>query len=73
MILRVWAFCNKKVVYVNAECNFTNRKDVADFYSLDGKARIPLGTQLKIAYGPWRKLLQTIGKAMWLLLIVNKV
>ncbi len=42
---------NQKVVYFKAECNFTNRKDVADFfYSLDGKTWIPLGTQLKMAY-----------------------
>jgi beta-xylosidase len=42
---------NQKVVYFKAECNFTNRKDVAAFfYSLDGKTWIPLGTQLKMAY-----------------------
>ena len=42
---------NQKVVYFKAECDFTNRKDVADFfYSLDGKTWIPLGTQLKMAY-----------------------
>lgn len=42
---------NQKVVYFKAECNFTNRKDVADFfYSLNGKTWIPLGTQLKMAY-----------------------
>ncbi len=42
---------NQKVVYFKAECNFTNRKDVADFfYSLDGKTWEPLGTQLKMAY-----------------------
>ena len=36
---------NQKVVYFKAECNFTNRKDVANFfYSLDGKTWIPLGT-----------------------------
>ena len=41
----------QKVVYFKAECNFKNRKDVADFfYSLDGKTWIPLGTQLKMAY-----------------------
>lgn len=42
---------SQKIVYFKAECNFTNRKDVADFfYSLDGKTWIPLGTQLKMAY-----------------------
>ena len=42
---------NQKVVYFKAECNFTNRKDGADFfYSLEGKTWIPLGTQLKMAY-----------------------
>jgi beta-xylosidase len=42
---------NQNVVYFKAECNFTNRKDVADFfYSLDGKTWMPLGTQLKMAY-----------------------
>ena len=42
---------NQKVVYFKAECNFTNRKDVADFfYSLDGETWVPLGTQLKMAY-----------------------
>jgi beta-xylosidase len=42
---------DQKVVYFKAECNFTNKKDVADFfYSLDGKTWIPLGTQLKMAY-----------------------
>ena len=42
---------NQKVVYFKAECDFTNRKDVADFfYSLDGKTWIPLGTQLKMVY-----------------------
>ena len=42
---------DQKVVYFKAECDFTNRKDVADFfYSLDGKTWIPLGTQLKMAY-----------------------
>jgi len=42
---------NQKVVYFKAECDFTNRKDVADFfYSLDGKTWIPLGTPLKMAY-----------------------
>ncbi|SHM72381.1 glycoside hydrolase 43 family protein [Mucilaginibacter sp. OK098] len=42
---------NQKVVYFKMECDFTNRKDVANFfYSLDGKTWRPLGTQLKMAY-----------------------
>ncbi len=42
---------NQKAVYFKAECDFTNRKDVADFfYSLDGKTWTPIGTQLKMAY-----------------------
>ncbi|EHQ25306.1 glycoside hydrolase family 43 protein [Mucilaginibacter paludis] len=41
----------QKMVYLKAECDFTDRKDVANFYySLDGKAWIALGTQLKMAY-----------------------
>lgn len=42
---------NQNTVYFKAECDFTNKKDVADFfYSLDGKAWLPIGTQLKMAY-----------------------
>ena len=42
---------NQKTVYFKAECNFRNRKDVADFfYSLDGKSWKPIGSQLKMAY-----------------------
>jgi beta-xylosidase len=42
---------NQKGVYLKAECDFTNKKDVADFYySLDGKTWTPVGTQLKMAY-----------------------
>ncbi len=38
-------------VFFKAECDFTNRKDVANFfYSLDGKAWMPVGTPLKMAY-----------------------
>jgi beta-xylosidase len=38
-------------VYLKAECNFTDKKDVADFfYSVDGKNWIPFGTQLKMRY-----------------------
>ena len=42
---------NQNTVYFKAECNFKDRKDVADFfYSLDGKKWLPAGTQLKMAY-----------------------
>ena len=42
---------NQNTVYFKAECNFTNKKDVTDFfYSLDGKSWLPVGTQLKMAY-----------------------
>ena len=41
----------QKTVCLKAECNFTDKKDVANFfYSLDGKAWMPVGTQLKMAY-----------------------
>ncbi|MBA4197407.1 MAG: glycoside hydrolase [Chitinophaga sp.] len=41
----------QKTVLFKAECNFTDKKDVANFfYSLDGKAWSPIGTQLKMAY-----------------------
>lgn len=41
----------QKEIYLKAECNFTDRKDVADFfYSLDGKTWLPIGAQLKMAY-----------------------
>jgi len=41
----------QKKVYFKAECNFTDKKDVANFfYSLDGKMWMPVGTQLKMAY-----------------------
>lgn len=41
----------KTKIYIKAECNFTDRKDVANFfYSLDGKVWLPIGTQLKMAY-----------------------
>jgi len=41
----------QKIIYFKAECNFTDKKDVADFfYSLDGKLWKPIGTQLKMAY-----------------------
>jgi beta-xylosidase len=39
------------VVYFKAECDFTNKKDLADFfYSLDGKKWTAIGSQLKMAY-----------------------
>lgn len=42
---------NQETVYFKAECDFTNKKDVADFfYSLDGNKWMPVGTQLKMAY-----------------------
>lgn len=42
---------DKNTVFFKAECNFTDKKDVADFfYSLDGKDWLPVGTQLKMAY-----------------------
>jgi beta-xylosidase len=41
----------QNVIYFKAQCDFTNKKDVADFfYSLDGNTWIPVGTQLKMAY-----------------------
>lgn len=41
----------QKNVYFKGECDFTDKKDVANFfYSLDGKTWLPLGTQLKMAY-----------------------
>lgn len=42
---------DQNTVFFKAECNFTDRKDVANFfYSLDGTDWQPLGTQLKMAY-----------------------
>ena len=42
---------NQRTVFFKAECDFTDKKDVADFsYSLDGKTWMPVGTQLKMAY-----------------------
>lgn len=41
----------QNTIYFKAECDFTNKKDVANFfYSLDGKTWMPAGTQLKMAY-----------------------
>jgi beta-xylosidase len=42
---------DQKTVHFKAECDFTNSKDVANFfYSLDGKNWTMIGTQLKMAY-----------------------
>jgi beta-xylosidase len=42
---------SKSKVYFKAECDFTNRKDIADFYySLDGKKWTKLGSTLKMSY-----------------------
>ena len=39
------------LIYFKAECDFTNKKDVADFYySLDGKSWTVVGTPLKMTY-----------------------
>lgn len=41
----------QKLIYFKAVCNFTNKKDLADFYySLDGKSWITLGNRFKMAY-----------------------
>jgi beta-xylosidase len=41
----------QKTIYFKAQCDFTNKKDVADFfYSFDGKDWKTIGTQLKMAY-----------------------
>ncbi|MEO6850059.1 MAG: glycoside hydrolase 43 family protein [Mucilaginibacter sp.] len=42
---------SQNIIYFKAECDFINKKDVANFfYSLDGKTWVPIGTQLKMAY-----------------------
>ncbi|WP_240920336.1 glycoside hydrolase family 43 protein [Sphingobacterium chungjuense] len=42
---------NQKIVYLKAMCDFTNKEDVATFYySVDGKAWLPIGTALKMTY-----------------------
>lgn len=42
---------NQNIVFFKAECDFTNKKDIANFfYSLDGNNWIVLGTPLKMAY-----------------------
>jgi beta-xylosidase len=41
----------QKTVYLKAECHFSNRADVANFYySLDGKSWTKIGSQLKMEY-----------------------
>jgi len=41
----------QKTAFLKAECDFTNKADVANFfYSLDGKTWIPIGSQLKMEY-----------------------
>jgi beta-xylosidase len=41
----------QKTVYFKAECDFSDKKDVANFfYSLDGEMWTPCGTQLKMTY-----------------------
>jgi beta-xylosidase len=42
---------NQTTVFFKAECDFTNRKDTANFfYSLDGNNWTALGTPLKMSY-----------------------
>jgi beta-xylosidase len=42
---------DQEIVYLKAECNFTNRTDKANFfYSLNGKLWIPIGNELKLEY-----------------------
>jgi beta-xylosidase len=42
---------NRKTVFFKTECDFIDKKDVANFfYSLDGKTWKPVGTQLKMSY-----------------------
>jgi beta-xylosidase len=42
---------SQKKAFLKAECDFTDRRDVANFfYSLDGKTWKPIGSQLKMEY-----------------------
>ena len=42
---------NQSIIYLRADCDFTNKKDLAHFYfSLDGNHWTELGTPLKMAY-----------------------
>jgi len=41
----------QKNVFFKAECDFTDKKDIANFfYSLDGQTWTPVGTQLEMTY-----------------------
>ena len=42
---------NQENIFFKAECNFTDKKDTANFfYSMDGKTWLPLGTPLRMSY-----------------------
>jgi beta-xylosidase len=42
---------NQQTIFFKAECDFTNKKDIANFfYSLDGNTWTVIGTPLKMAY-----------------------
>ena len=42
---------NQNIIYFKAECDFTNKRDTANFfYSLDGKSWMAIGTPLKMTY-----------------------
>ena len=42
---------NQKIAFLKADCDFTDLKDIANFYySLDGKTWKPIGNQLKMEY-----------------------
>jgi beta-xylosidase len=42
---------SQEKLYVKVECNFKDKKDVADFfYSLDGKTWTAIGSQLHMSY-----------------------
>ena len=42
---------NQNVVYLKAQCDFTDKKDIANFFfSLDGKNWLTAGTQLNMTY-----------------------
>ena len=42
---------NQNTVYIKANCDFTDKKDVANFfYSLDGKTWMAIGNQLTMTY-----------------------
>lgn len=61
---------DQNTVFFKAECNFKDRKDVADFfYSLDEKNWLPIGTQLKMAY----TIPQFIGYRFALFNYANKI